>query len=360
MSDRDIDQQRIYVLLRLFFGLCLAVHTILLALFVYLRIEVLWIFNIFSCCLFVFAFYLLKKNKFFFSLQLAILEILLHSTVASYMLGWASYFGLYFIAVTIIIVNSFTLKLVGKAVEVTLVSLLLVALFVLTGRGYRVVAINPLILDAIGLFNIVTVLFTVLFMSFRNFIENERLKKRFEEMSELDMLTGVYNRRFFNKYLDIEIRRNASQIKYALQKEANFGIAMIDIDDFKRINDDYGHLTGDKVLADIVRVIKTALFERDILCRYGGEEFVALFTSTPREGAILAIEKIRKIVEEHPFNPGDDAPSIRITVSIGFAGFDEETDVYGILNLADKRLYEAKRAGKNKVVFDENYIAVAD
>jgi diguanylate cyclase (GGDEF)-like protein len=168
----------------------------------------------------------------------------------------------------------------------------------------------------------------------------------------MDILTGTYNRRFFNKYLDIEIRRNASQIKYKLERESNFGIAMIDIDDFKRINDGYGHLIGDTVLAEIANLIKESLFERDILCRYGGEEFVILFTATSKEGSIRAIEKIRTLIEGNRFrlDEKDRERFITITISIGFASFDEESDIYRLLNLADKRLYEAKSKGKNIVI----------
>jgi diguanylate cyclase (GGDEF)-like protein len=187
-------------------------------------------------------------------------------------------------------------------------------------------------------------------MSVRNFVENDLLRRRLEEMSEMDMLTGTYNRRFFNRYLDIEIRRNASQIRYGLQGEVNFGIAMLDLDDFKLVNDGYGHLAGDDVLSDVAHITKAALFERDILCRYGGEEFVILFTATSREGSVRAIEKIRKLVEDHQFFPSTSSPGIHITISIGFASFDEESDIYRLLDLADKRLYEAKTAGKNRVI----------
>jgi len=212
--------------------------------------------------------------------------------------------------------------------------------------------INPAILEAIGLFNIINVLFTLLYMSFRNLVQNEFLRKELKDQSEMDGLTGTYNRRFFNKYLDIEIRRLNSEIKYHVNTEVNFGIAMLDIDNFKKINDEFGHLIGDNVLTDIVRIIKTALFERDILCRYGGEEFVILFTSTSREGAVKAIEKIRKLVDGNYFYLDENNPKKHLTISIGFATFSEQSDIYKLLELADKRLYKAKQSGKNRVIID--------
>jgi diguanylate cyclase (GGDEF)-like protein len=192
--------------------------------------------------------------------------------------------------------------------------------------------------------------FAIFFMEFQNFMENDILKKWLEDMSEIDMLTGAYNRRFFNKYLDIEIKRHMSLMKYGQVREVNFGIAMIDIDNFKRINDMYGHLVGDAVLANVARIIRAALFERDIFCRYGGEEFVVLFTSTSRPGAMTAMKKVVKTVEDYEFRQNEESPGTHVTVSIGFAHVEEESDISKLLDLADKRLYAAKNAGKNTVV----------
>jgi diguanylate cyclase (GGDEF)-like protein len=191
-------------------------------------------------------------------------------------------------------------------------------------------------------------------MEFNNFIENDKLKKKIGEISEIDPLTGTYNRRFFNNYLDIEIKRQKSLLKYSHSREVNFGIAVIDIDDFKDVNDNYGHLVGDAVLLEVAETIKAIIFERDILCRYGGEEFVVLFTSTPKSGAMIAIEKILGTIENHKFmiNRENSKIKISITVSIGFASFDEDVNIYKLLEIADKRLYIAKETGKNRVVYE--------
>jgi diguanylate cyclase (GGDEF)-like protein len=253
-------------------------------------------------------------------------------------------------AAVVIVFNSYSLKLKMKMFEVTLISACFIALFVLTGKAFCVYPINPFILEVIGLCNIVAVVSLLSFLSLLTVRENDMLKKRLEEMSELDELTGAYNRRFFNKYLDLEIKRNASHIKYQSQRDINFGLAMLDLDDFKQINDTYGHLEGDTVLTEVARVIKSSLFERDILCRYGGEEFVILFTSTPRDGAIFAVEKIRGSVQALRIQFDKTSPAVCVTISIGFASFDEASDIFKLLALADKRLYKAKNAGKNQVV----------
>jgi len=350
MHESAIEQQRKHILLRTLFLLCLAVHALLFVLFIFLQLPVLWILNISICGLFLLNFHLLQKKQYLVSLQLAIFAITLHSIVASCLLSWTSYFGLYLLASVVIVFNSYSLTLKMKVREVTFISACFVALFVLTRKGFCVFPINPVVLDIIGLCNIAAVVSLLALLSLLTVKENDQLKKRLEEMSDLDELTGAYNRRFFNKYLDLEIRRNASHIKYRSPREVNFGLAILDLDDFKHINDTYGHLEGDTVLTEVARVIKSSLFERDILCRYGGEEFVILFTATPRDGAIYAVEKIRRFVEDLRIQLDKTGPPICVTISIGFASFDEASDIYKLLALADKRLYKAKNMGKNRVV----------
>ncbi len=351
-SHLNAEQKRKYILLRMIFIICMLIFAILFALFFYLQIRVLWIFNIFCFSILILNFFLIKKEKFLLSLQLTVLVIIAHSMFDSYCLGWKSNFWLYLITSGMIIVNSLSLKIKWKILEVVLFSALLIALYILTGNGSQVYTIRPEILEAISIYNIITAVFTLLFISFFNFMETDSLQKKLKDLSEIDSLTGAYNRRFFNHYLDIEIRRMVSQLQYKLDGRVNFGIAMLDVDNFKEINDQFGHLIGDNVLMDIARIVKSVLFERDILCRYGGDEFVILYTSTSREGAILANEKIRKIVDNHTFFLNQDHPMKHITISIGFANFDEEPDIYKLLDLADKRVYKAKKNGRNQVISD--------
>ena len=126
---------------------------------------------------------------------------------------------------------------------------------------------------------------------------------------------------------------------------------MIDIDDFKKINDTYGHLAGDAVLAEVAHIIKALIFGRDIFCRYGGEEFVVLFTNTSKSGALTAIEKILRTIEKHEFVVNKNS-KIHVTVSAGFASLDVESNIHRLLDIADKRLYTAKKMGKNRVAYE--------
>jgi diguanylate cyclase (GGDEF)-like protein len=133
----------------------------------------------------------------------------------------------------------------------------------------------------------------------------------------------------------------------------NFGIALIDIDHFKRINDQYGHAMGDNVLKQVVDIMHANLFTRDVLCRYGGDEFALLLTKTSDAGILQAVEKIRKEIDEHVFQAGDAGKAcLHVTISAGMATLDEvlETRCEDTLKLADERLLRAKSRGRNTVV----------
>jgi len=136
------------------------------------------------------------------------------------------------------------------------------------------------------------------------------------------------------------------------ENDMNFGLAMIDIDHFKRINDTWGHPAGDTAILEVVRTIQSIIFSRDVFCRYGGEEFVILFTRTSRDGIVQAIEKIRRSVEANLFRPAEDADPIHVTISIGAVIFDEVPGLttQQFLRIADSRLLQAKKLGRNRLV----------
>lgn len=182
------------------------------------------------------------------------------------------------------------------------------------------------------------------------------LNLKLKTLAERDGLTGVYNRRFFNEYFAIEMQRALNQVNHKPEEkhQMNFAMAILDIDDFKKINDTYGHLVGDCVLKQMVEIIQNITFSRDIVCRYGGEEFAIIFTKTEREGAIQASEKIRQEIENYKFFFNDEVKEGHLTISIGFSCFNDDFKIgeKDILQIADERLYLAKTSGKNKVVFE--------
>lgn len=171
----------------------------------------------------------------------------------------------------------------------------------------------------------------------------DQVKLRTRELEQLAMsdgLTGLYNRRHAFELLEREL---SASIRYG----RSLSVLMADIDDFKGINDAFGHRAGDAVLADIARAIKSALRATDFAGRYGGEEFLVVLPETPAEGAAILAERIRAIVAEAEPLDGMDRT---VTLSIGVAALEDPTDSLSLVELADCRLYEAKRGGKNRVV----------
>lgn len=171
-------------------------------------------------------------------------------------------------------------------------------------------------------------------------LENRELSNSlaiFKEKSRIDGLTRIFNRGTFSDLLQDEIKR--SQIlRYPLT------LLILDIDDFKKVNDTYGHLTGDRVLQGLGETLKASLRRNDIVARYGGEEFAVLLANENFDQAVIIAEKIRNNIAMMEIH---DTP--RITVSIGCTAYltDEPTEAF--IKRADEALYEAKRSGKNRV-----------
>lgn len=172
-------------------------------------------------------------------------------------------------------------------------------------------------------------------------INEIRLKMSLEAQAETDGLTGLYNHRIFQERLE-----------YAMAVAGRYGqpmaLLLFDIDHFKKFNDTYGHQVGDLVLRELAAVIRSQLRKPDIPARYGGEEFTIILPETPRQGAIELAERLRSVVEKHPFpHPGGDPLSV--TVSIGVAAFPDYTEKQKLIEAADQALYRAKEAGRNRV-----------
>lgn len=172
--------------------------------------------------------------------------------------------------------------------------------------------------------------------------ELKEKNKKLEELSNTDSLTKIYNRRYFMELLDLEFQR-------AKRYESPLSFIMIDIDHFKEFNDTYGHLLGDRILADVVALLKDNLRRHDQIGRYGGEEFALLMPETDLEGALIVAERHRKRVEE--FALYENGTPLRVTISLGVASFPnpniEKLD--DLIKLADDALLESKRTGRNRI-----------
>jgi len=169
--------------------------------------------------------------------------------------------------------------------------------------------------------------------------ELEQLKCELERLVVVDPLTGVFNRRKFHESL-------GTAITAAMRHQHLFALLMLDIDNFKSINDRYGHQVGDSVLRIMCELIDSSIRSADQMFRVGGEEFCLVAIAMDVEQARTLAEKIRLVIESHDF------PVVgRVTISIGIAYFREGDDQQNIYARADSALYRAKRQGRNCVVY---------
>lgn len=165
--------------------------------------------------------------------------------------------------------------------------------------------------------------------------EKEKLEDEVRRLSITDDLTGLYNHRHFFKTLESELVRRERQ-------KTSLSLLMFDLDNFKRYNDLYGHLEGDRVLRKIGEIVKNSIRSNvDSGYRYGGDEFAALLIGASRDQAHHIAERIRSTIEGAGFE--------KITVSIGLSEFMDQFDLEGFVKSADDALYQAKHAGGNRV-----------
>ncbi|HEY9050590.1 MAG TPA: GGDEF domain-containing protein [Gammaproteobacteria bacterium] len=168
-----------------------------------------------------------------------------------------------------------------------------------------------------------------------------KLTSLFAEQARTDVLTGISNRRDIMEKLEYENMR-------AERRQEQYTILLIDIDHFKSINDNYGHDAGDAILYEVANTIKNTLFQRDLIGRWGGEEFLVILPDTNNENAAAAAEKIRVSVQESLIKYGNEY--INVSISIGLATSDTNYNPTDYIKAADNCLYQAKSSGRNCVV----------
>jgi diguanylate cyclase (GGDEF)-like protein len=178
-------------------------------------------------------------------------------------------------------------------------------------------------------------------------LENAWSYRRISSISETDGLTGLPNVRHFRERVRAEHAR-------AKRYKDPYGIMMIDIDHFKKVNDVYGHPVGDTVLRELAAILRETARETDLPARYGGEEFIVFMPKTRLPEVVQAGERLRKAVERKVF--ASPSPLLRCTVSIGIADYRPgfEGNEQEVIRRADQALYEAKRSGRNRVVSDQS------
>ncbi|HKK95476.1 MAG TPA: GGDEF domain-containing protein [Anaerovoracaceae bacterium] len=287
-------------------------------------------------------YYMIKKShdSSKISLLVSIVEIIL---TGSYFIIISQYNNEEFFlkVMDLIILLSVIFILPNKFINKILVSLILyIAFFILSSNIFPNLEYQHFIAGMVYSFIMILVLtityYRINYSNRTNYINEIELRI----LSETDHLTGIYNRAKFDNEL---LRWIQHKDRYGVV----LSLIMIDFDYFKLVNDNYGHLAGDKVLKDSVNIVKKMLRSTDIFARFGGEEFIILLPETECEKAVILAERIRKALDDYDFDTGDV-----VTCSFGVVEIIEGESMQNATNRVDELLYKAKRNGRNRVEFN--------
>jgi diguanylate cyclase (GGDEF)-like protein len=201
------------------------------------------------------------------------------------------------------------------------------------GEGLAIANIVPLLIAPIMNVQILRLL-----------LQMDEAEQRLQVLSHTDDLTQTYNRRYFMQYIDQEFKRTK---RYG----STFSIAILDLDNFKEINDKWGHLVGDQVLRTLTNMLKESIRQADVCARYGGDEFVFLFPQTDKQQTEIWLRRIYETFATNSIQV--DSLQIKASFSMGVAVFDATLDNFDdLLRQADNALYGAKHTGGNRFVLN--------
>ena len=324
----------------IFLIMCLCIHVFNAFVFWVFELYPLVILNAVSSVLYV-VFLTLFKNENL-RISFAYFEIILFSAMSELISG--GHFGYLYFVIGMVAVIFFMLPYSNRKKHV----------YQLIGAGFAVAIglisvydyfLYPELMDKVLLYkpfeksmNLVITLFSLFYLSNLYLVELRTTQEKLDYNSNHDMLTGLYNRRFFESIM----KRSKEE------KEASFSVAMLDVDDFKKINDTYGHETGDKVLALVSRCIDACLPENAVAVRWGGEEFVLYLPQVDNARALEVLNDFRtRLSEQRLYHKGS---RVTITATIGLCTGESIADYEEYLRQADEKLYWGKKHGKNQIV----------
>ena len=191
--------------------------------------------------------------------------------------------------------------------------------------------------------SIVIIVLELLVINHLSTRDAEKREAMFQHLVDTDSLTGLFNRRYFND-------AHNQHFRLALRYKRNYSLLLLDLDFFKKVNDHYGHQSGDLVLENLANLLKNNSRANDIVARIGGEEFAIILPETNKAEAFKVAESIRKKINEHEFNI-NEVQSIHITVSIGVQSWNDSIkSPTQLLKEVDLALYHAKETGRNKTI----------
>lgn len=330
-----------------------SVHVLLLVIFAVFQIMPLFYFNIFSVLTYAACFWLMwgKREHYLAIYFITYIEVILHSFASTICLGWKFGFAQYIIAIVPVgFYICYTLNIRRRKFTIATLSAIFSAVAFLACKflsffGEPLVQIDNIALEmSLYVFNslcafVFLIVFSLVFV-FEMKLSSNQLKHQnaiLDKLASTDPLTGLYNRRSMDIFLN-----------QAVESASNFALIMCDIDNFKNVNDTYGHDFGDVVLKGIAGITSSQVKGQGYVCRWGGEEILILLNNASKESSFRIAENIRRNVANRVFELNNKW--IHCSLTLGVALYDGREPVEETITRADYNLYCGKRNGKNAVV----------
>ena len=320
--------------------MCLCVHVVNALLFWKFGLYPLVVLNVASSVVYVVFLTLFKDENL--RISFAYFEIIIFSAVTELISG--GHFGTLTFVIGMVAVIFFMLPYSNRKKHIyqLIGAALAVAISLISVFNY---SLYPELMDLVlhhssfvKVLNLIITLFSLFYLTNLYLVELRTTREKLDYNSNHDMLTGLYNRRFFEGIM----KRSKEE------KETSFSVAMLDVDDFKKINDTYGHETGDRVLATVSKCIEASLPENAVAVRWGGEEFVLYLPQIDETQALEVLNNFRaKLAEQAIYHKGI---RVTITVTIGLCTGESIANYEEYLRQADEKLYWGKKHGKNQIV----------
>ncbi len=353
----ELDERLKYQMICAMIG---SVHLIFMIVFFYFGFLFPAVYNVLIVLFYIGMQALIARNSRFTSVFVAVfLEIITHSAIVTLYFGWEGGFINYMIPlIPMAFYSCLTLDYIRKKILMPVVSSLIVftVFFSVLATTDRIGCLSPTpvtesFLHGMFYFNsfmvlmfflTTSVLFSIEIRYMQMHLENENVSLL--RMANFDPLTRLLNRRSMNVVL-----KQVLDETEGIEGSEPFCILMADIDDFKQVNDTYGHSKGDEVLVEVAHVLQSNVREQDKVCRWGGEEMLILLRSD-MEVARSVAQRICSDMASTSLNIGDDV--INVTLTLGVSEYKDGESIRSLIEAADQRLYRGKRSGKNCVVWN--------
>jgi len=348
------DSYRFFKVTENLYGFGLLFHITLIPVMYILGADPIAEYNVFSIIAAVTSLLLNRKGWHSSAFILFYVEVICHAFIATHYLGWETGFYYYILLLAPLTYFNSLWSFKIKAASSILLTVSFTALFaVYHERLYGPLLIQVEIGHYLQYTN--TIVLVILYSAIGYYYSKaanaseDKLRiaqQEAEWIANTDPLTHIGNRRFITKEIEREISR-------ATRQQKSFIVALCDIDNFKAINDRYGHDFGDRILVNVAEIITSNIRKHDQAARWGGEEFIVLLPDTKAEEALALIERLRHTIaaSQHSYK-GIDIHNI--TMTFGLCRYDNSTDINDCINKADQAMYKGKNQGKNCTVMSDD------